>query len=124
MRGKGLTSYLKTALGEEKFVLFTQAFGGTRVYVPHEMRPTTEIVRVIGMDAAERIGRALSPSTIRVPLARRERALFYRAQGLSNAQIARRLGITENGVIKLFKREADLPERPARSNNQRQLNLL
>jgi hypothetical protein len=42
---------------------------------------------------------------------------------MSNAAIARKLGITENGVEKLFGREQDLPDRPGSAKHDRQLNL-
>lgn len=118
-----LTIHLRAVLGEEGFVLFCQGLGGTRVYVPYTMRDENEIVRAVGREAAEKLSRALAPATIRVPLARRDRALWYRAAGLSNAQIARKLGITESGVIKLFGREADLPDRPGKAKSTGQLTL-
>ena len=118
-----LTLHLRATLGEEGFVRFCQELGGTRIYVPYQMRDENEIVRAVGRDLAEKLSRALAPATIRVPLARRDRALFYRAQGLSNPQIARKLGITESGVFKLFGREEDLPERPGKSRTQAQLTL-
>ena len=119
-----LTRQLQGILGEVAFVHFCQALGGTRVYVPHSLRDENEIVQDVGRDAAEKLSRALAPATIRVPLARRERALYFRSQGLSNPQVARRLGITETGVEKLFDREADLPDRPGRCRNDAQLKLL
>nr|WP_277924248.1 LuxR C-terminal-related transcriptional regulator [Sphingomonas sp. CROZ-RG-20F-R02-07] len=51
----------------------------------------------------------LAPDVVRVPLAREQRALHYRAIGKSNAQIARALGITESAVDKLFRRRSDAP---------------
>jgi hypothetical protein len=110
----GLSLQLQHILGEEGFVRFTQALGGTRVYIPWSLRDDGDVVQAVGRELADKISRAMAPATIRVPLARRERALFYRMAGLSDAAIARRLGITENGVGKLFKRQAHLPERPER----------
>lgn len=118
-----LTAHLRAILGEEGFVHFCQALGGTRVYVPYKCGEDSDIVEAVGREAADKLSRQLAPATIRVPLARRERALFYRAQGLSDAAIARRLGITENGVGKLFKREADLPDRPGSAKRPAQLDL-
>lgn len=123
MREFALTQHLRGILGDVAFVHFCQELGGTRVYIPYGMRDDNEIVRAIGREAAEKLSRALAPATIRVPLARRERALYFRAEQMSNAQIARKLGITENGVIKLFNREADLPERRGGCRNGAQLDL-
>lgn len=120
-----LLTHLRSVLGEEGFVRFCQALGGTRVYVPYRHRDDSDIVAAIGREAAEALSKALAPATIRVPLARRERALYFRAvEGLSNAGIARRLGITESGVNKLFAREADLPDKAGSGRSPAQLSLL
>lgn len=119
-----LALHLRAILGEEGFVSFTQALGGTRVYVPWNLRDDSDVVQAVGRELADKLSRAMAPATIRVPLARHERALYYRAQGLSDAAIARRLGITENGVGKLFKRTVDLPERPKKARSPMQLDLL
>ena len=123
MREGQLTIHLKGVLGTEGFVRFCQELGGTRVYIPYAMREENEIVKAVGQELADKLSRALAPATIRVPLARRDRALHYRAAGLSDAKIARRLGITESGVSKLFGREADLPTRPGKSRSPAQLDL-
>lgn len=96
-------------LGESAFVHLTQAFGGTRLYVPHIIGDDHEIAQAIGPDAARRLSRRHAPDIIRVPLARCIRARHYRALGDSNARIARKLGITETGVNKLFRRMIEPP---------------
>lgn len=123
MRDFALTQHLRGILGDVAFVHFCQELGGTRVYIPYSLRDENEIVRAVGRDAANKLSRALAPATIRVPLARRERALHYRGEGLSNPQIARKLGITETGVEKLFDREPGLPDRPGKCRNEAQLKL-
>jgi hypothetical protein len=42
---------------------------------------------------------------------------------LSDAKIARKLGITENAVAKLFKRQQDLPERPKKAKSPAQIEM-
>jgi hypothetical protein len=118
-----LTRELRSILGREGFVKLAQSFGGTRLYVPYRLADDGELVEVLGREIAEKLSRALAPATIRVPLARRDRALFYRERGLSNRQIARRLGIGETGVEKLFAREPGLSERPNRAHSSKQLDL-
>jgi len=118
-----LTLHLKAILGEEGFVLLAEALGGVRAYIPYSFGDDHEIVRLLGREAAEKLSRAMAPAAIRVPLGRRERALYWRAQGLSDRQIALKLGITENGVGKLFARQADLPDRPGSAKNAGQLSL-
>jgi len=119
-----LTFHLRNILGEEGFVHLAQAVGGTRIYVSYHMGDDHPVVQAVGRASADKLSRELAPATIRAPLARRERALYYRKQGLSDAAIARKLGITENGVGKLFKRETDLPERPKKARSPLQLDLL
>lgn len=120
-----LVLHLQGILGEEGFVRLCQELGGTRLYVAYSLRDDCDLVQAIGRDLAEKLSRALAPATIRVPLARRQRALFYRnVEGLSNARIARRLGMTETGVTKLFGREENLPKRPGRDKEPAQMTLL
>lgn len=118
-----LTLHLKAILGEEGFVLFAEAFGGTRAYIPYHFGDDHEVVQLLGRAAADKLSREMAPSQIRVPLGRRERALYWRAKGLSDSKVARKLGMTEKGVAKLFGREPDLPDRPGRSKNTGQLSL-
>ena len=115
-REQHLTDQLKDILGEEAFALMAQELGGTRVYVPSRLSDDNEIVQAIGRASAEKLSRALSAATIRMPLAREERALYWRGQGLSNSRIARKLGITEGGIDRLFartvNRDDDSPASP------------
>lgn len=97
---------LPSLIGEPALVRLAEAFGGTRLFVPTKMTDDHAIVAAIGLDAAFRLRDRLAPDYIRVPLARELRARHYRAQGLSNAQIARKLGVTEPGVNAMFKRHA------------------
>lgn len=111
-----LSSQLHDLLGKEGFVLFCQEFGGTRVYIPRKLWDNNDIVQAIGRERAGRLSAAFAPATIRVPLARRERALYWRAQGLSHGRIALKIGVTETAVNKLFQREESAgklrPDRP------------
>ena len=119
-----LSRHLVQILGEADFVRLCQELGGTRVYIPYKCREGSDLVEALGQDACEKLSRALAPATIRVPLARRERAIYYRAQDMSNAKIARKLGITETGVNRIFEGEADLPDRPGVAAKNGQLSLL
>jgi len=123
MHDDRLTLHLRNILGEEGFVRFAQAVGGTRIYVSYHLGDDHPVVEAVGRAAADKLSRELAPATIRAPLARRDRALYYRKHGLSDAAIARKLGITENGVGKLFARERDLPDRPGSAKKAAQLDL-
>ncbi len=100
---------LATLIGEDAFVRLAEAFGGTRLYVPISINADHEIAKAVGLDAAERLVERLAPDVIKVPLARELRARHYRAAGHSNAQIARKIGITESGVEGLFRRMPNPP---------------
>jgi len=104
---------LKALLGDAGFIALVQAFGGTRLYVPEKPQPDSELVTAIGEEAARRLTRRYAPDVLRVPLAREELAIHYRAAGLSNRDIARKLRITETGVNKLFRRRPDTPVKGA-----------
>lgn len=106
---------LLTLIGEAAFIRLAESFGGTRLYVPTRLPDDHEIIRAVGPKAAALLVERLAPDTIRVPLARETLARHYRAEGQSNAQIARALRITETGVDKLFQR---LPDAPLKGSNQ------
>lgn len=89
-------------LTEAERVILADAHGGTRVYVPATLRPSTKLVQAIGVDAARRLRDAIGPGIIKLPLERELRAKHYRAQGESYARIARRLGLTEAGVAEML----------------------
>lgn len=116
-----LIKRVRAILDEDSFVLLAQELGGTRVYLPLKLSDDHDVIGAIGRTAAEALVRELAPAWLRVPLARRERALYWRARGLSNARIARKVGMSETGVEKLFRREEDLPPKPS---SGRQLQLL
>jgi hypothetical protein len=101
---------LEALIGEAALVRLAEAFGGTRLYVPVKMTARHPIAKAVGMDAAQQLSARLAPDYIRVPLAREQRARHYRAAlACSNAEIARKLVMTETGVEKLFARNPDAP---------------
>lgn len=114
------TAELLRLLGEADFLRLVEWRGGIRVFVPSS-GDTSEIASHIGDAAAEKLGRAHAGTFIRVPLARDLRARHYRAAGHSNAEIARKLGMSETGVDKLFHR---MPKKPVKgSRDPRQADL-
>ncbi len=106
-----LTASLKALLGADGLVKLAEHFGGRRLYVPQTIDPDAELAQAIGEEAARKLSRRYGLAFIRVPLARELRARHYRAQGLSNGQIATKLGITETGVDKIFARMSRPPEK-------------
>ena len=106
---RALSANLKALLGEDRFVALAEAFGGTRLYIPQTVTADHEIAKAIGLDHALKLSKRYAPDTIRVPLAREDRAVHYRANGLGNAQIARKLGMTEAGIDQMFGRMSKPP---------------
>ena len=99
-----LSEHLRGLLTETELADLCDAFGGIRLYVPLNLSPEHRIVKAIGVAPTERLIQAFGGCPIRVPLMRKLRARRYRQEGRSNAWIARRLGVTESGVDKLFAR--------------------
>ncbi|MER8964472.1 hypothetical protein NKI25_01910 [Mesorhizobium sp. M0808] len=111
---------LLAMLGPADFVRLAETYGGRRLYVPAS-GDDTDLAKNLGAAAAKKLARRYSGSYIRVPLARELRARQYRANGASNGEIAGRLGITETGVDKLFRR---MPDKPVKgSSDPRQTDL-
>jgi CRP-like cAMP-binding protein len=101
-----LIAQVRAVLSEAEFVRLAEALGGSRVYVPRRLTDEHDLVAAIGRDAAERISAAIGTEWLVVPLAKRERALYWQAQNLKDHEIARKLGMTRSGVQKLLDREA------------------
>lgn len=118
-----LTDELMQALGDDGFFALTEAYGGTRLYVPGNP-DRSELPAAIGHDNAIRLSNLFPGGYIRVPLAREFRAARYRDGGASNRDIARRLGITEGGVDRLFQRRLSRqPELKKSKKDPRQTEL-
>ena len=106
-----LSRDLIAMLGDDGFVALAEAFGGTRLYVPKSIAADHEIAEAVGTERAAKLSGLYAGAQIRIPLAREERARHYRGGGLSNAQVARKLGITESAVDKIFARMDSPPEK-------------
>jgi len=115
-----LTAELHELLGDEGFFKLTDVHGGIRVYIP-KVAPGSTLASEIGVDHTARLSKMFSGGYIRVPVAREFRARHYRTLGESNATIARRLGLTETGVEKLFRRAAK--ERVTAKKDLRQIEM-
>lgn len=95
---------LASVLSEHEMVALAEAFGGTRLYLPANVKPGHPLAKALGHDAALALVKTVGAGTLRIPIARELRARHYRDNGDSYAQIARRLGMSEVGVQRMFKR--------------------
>ncbi|WP_082351732.1 hypothetical protein [Cypionkella psychrotolerans] len=114
-----------TALGFELAVKFLLHFGGTELYIPQTPSAKSELVKVLGMEAAQ----ALCDHAQRIILQRRVpnakpwlAQYFSVVEDMSNTAIARKLHATDVSVRRWL---AGKDERPMPDMTQmRQLKLL
>lgn len=117
-----LVETLLQELGDDGFFRLVEAHAGIRLYIP-ENPARSELPATIGDEAAGRLSKLYPCGYIKIPLAREFRAKRYREAGMSNSQIARRLGLTETGVELLFKRLGKRQPVTKRRKDSRQMDL-
>lgn len=111
-----LEEQIRGLIGDHLAFQFFNAFAGRRLYISTERNLATKIAAVIGDDAAAVLAEVWWRDFLRVPLAREFRYEMYRQAGLSNGEIATKLGITESAVNRMARRKA-MP--PAGENRRR-----
>lgn len=107
-----------TLIGEPAFLLLLEECAGCRLYIPANAMKgdantkvtKTKLTALMGIEAASKLIERYAGCQITVPLVREYRAERYRLMGLSNSQIALRLGLHEKGVERLFARRRRLKE--------------
>ncbi len=98
-----LSGELNDLLGDDGFLLLIENQGGKRLHIP--VNPNnSQLSDQIGLDNVEKLSKRYAGDQMRVPLAREFRVRQYRALDISNAKIARRIGMTETGVDKIVAR--------------------
>ncbi len=110
MSEAGATDSLLRLLGPEGLAILADRYAGTRLFVPESL-DRTKLADEVGMEIATKLVQRYGRDYIPVPLVRDLRARHYRAAGMSNAKIARRLGITEASVNRIFQRMDNVPEK-------------
>lgn len=86
-------------IGEEKCVKLMLEYGGSNISVVVGPRAKdSQICKAIGIDAARALGDELQAHTMRVPIGNRYLARYFRREGVSVQEIARRLRISTPAV--------------------------
>ncbi|MFV0408567.1 MAG: helix-turn-helix domain-containing protein [Paracoccus sp. (in: a-proteobacteria)] len=97
-------------LGIDGAVRFLLAFGGAELIISKKPYETNELVRMFGREAVEALAN-LTTVPRRIPLAKPWLAVYFHSQGLSVAQIARKLRIADIAVRNYLRRNAENRER-------------
>jgi len=98
-------------LGEDVAVEFLLNFGGAELYFKWNTEAKTELVDLIGVDAVKRLAAAQSRLPRRVPKADSYIARVLITRGLTIAQVARKVRVTDNTVRSYL--DPDRVKRPA-----------
>jgi hypothetical protein len=96
------------ALGVDDAVTYLMAFGGAELYLAKTPGARSRVVELLGRDKAEALALAAEDAPYwprRVPLAKQWLAGVLRAKGLPNAEIARKLRVSEETVRRLLAAE-------------------
>lgn len=83
------------ALGIDGAIEFLLAFGGAEIYITAHPKSRGQVTQVVGRRGAARLAEISHRLPRRVPLAKRWIAAVLFAKGLSKADIARKLHMTE-----------------------------
>jgi len=94
---------LHELLGPDDYLVLVEKYGGIRLFIPKNIE-RSQLKHVLDSHNLARLSDCYGGNYIKIPLDRTFRAGRYRGQGKSNARIARKLGITESAVERLFAR--------------------
>ena len=90
--------YLVEPLGLDDALRLIEAYGGSRLYVPKMFDPDCKLAQEFGDQMARSMVARWGGDMLKVPSVRWWRILLYRREGMSYAQIARKLGCSETTV--------------------------
>ncbi len=101
------------ALGLEDTLKFLEKFGGTEIYIATHPSKRSKVAEVVGYPKARMLAAVQHRLQRRVPLAKQWRASVYRSQGLTIAQIALKLGVSDVMVRNYLSDVPKPPDDPA-----------
>lgn len=94
-------------LGQDLAVDFLLAFGGAELYLPKAPAGRSRVEALIGKENTIALNARAAELSARVPTAKRWIARALKSQGLSTAEIARRLHTTDKTVRIYLKHDTD-----------------
>jgi len=102
----GDVARLGDVVGPQAMLALCEGWGGTRLYVPRQPAPESEICRAIGADALARLAARSGAEYVKVPRAVEWRVLVYRLRRMTYPEIVRACGCTEGTVWRILNRHA------------------
>lgn len=97
-------------LGIDGAIRFILAYGGAELVISANPRDANNLVEMLGKDAVQALA-ALTGMPRRIPLVKPWLAAHFHAEGLSIAQIARKLRVSDVSVRNYFRKHAENRER-------------
>jgi hypothetical protein len=100
---------LASVIGPEALLQLIECRGGTSVHIGEAAKPSKKLGEKLGLDARTMaaLRRTFGKQRLKVPLLRPWRARIYRGRGLSYAEIALKLGVSDSAVH-VYLRDAGL----------------
>ncbi|KDE20674.1 hypothetical protein AZ09_04305 [Acetobacter aceti 1023] len=115
-------SWLVNAVGEDAALLFIESAGGQRIMVPRNA-PGSLLSDLYGAELAAELVNHHGGSSYQVPLVKTWRAHVLARRGLSNNEIASRLGISWRQVSNLLQSDPSLDRKVGRGINPNQMDM-
>lgn len=96
-------------VGEEAANTLAVAFGGRRLYIPHQPGEAHPISAAIGLDAARRLAAREGGEYLEMPLSasKRARIIALRGAGMTIEAVRKTIGCTRRHVFKVLETERD-----------------
>lgn len=111
-------------LGVDLAIRFLLRFGGAELYLSPTPKGRSDLAQEFGIEAAAQIAMAAEHLPRRVPLAKEWIAAVWSQQGLSTAEIARRLHVTDVTIRNWRARKPWRGKAKASGGDPRQRRLL
>lgn len=110
--------HLARCLGAGGLFKLIEAHGGTRLYIAQAPKEGSDLVQLLGLEAAEKLAADWGGDYLRVPLARAWFARCLLAQGHTQRDIARHMRTTENTVRLLLQSAGAEAQTPRQDKRQ------